>query len=74
MLRLWGGGQYELDSFYDLCDELGLMLWHDFPFANSIYSGTADFLENVVLEVKENLRRIRTHPSVVFYCGNNEIL
>jgi beta-mannosidase len=73
MLRVWGGGHYELDLFYDLADRMGLMLWHDFMFANSLYPPTQDFLKNVKEEVTEQLQRLRNHPSIVFWCGNNEI-
>jgi beta-mannosidase len=73
MIRLWGGGHYELDYFYELCDRLGLMIWHDFMFANTLYPIDQEFLDNVIAEVTENVKRVRNHPSVVFWCGNNEI-
>ncbi|WFB59939.1 glycoside hydrolase family 2 protein [Paenibacillus sp. BR1-192] len=73
MLRVWGGGIYEEDVFYDLCDEYGLMVWQDFMFACSMYPGDEAFLENVRLEAEENLVRLRNHPSIVLWCGNNEI-
>lgn len=73
MLRVWGGGIYEQDAFYELCDEYGLMVWQDFMFACSMYPGDEDFLENVRLEAEENVRRLRNHPSIVLWCGNNEI-
>ena len=74
MLRVWGGGHYELYKFYELCDEKGIMLWHDFMFANTLYPVTNTFLENVQEEIIENVKRLRNHASVVFWCGNNEIL
>jgi beta-mannosidase len=73
MLRVWGGGHYELDEFYDIADRMGLMLWHDFMFANTLYPPTKDFLVNVKEEAMQQLRRLRNHPSIVFWCGNNEI-
>lgn len=73
MIRLWGGGWYETDIFYQLCDKLGIMVWHDFPFANSLYPADYDMLSNIIAETRDNLRRIRNHPAVVFFNGNNEI-
>jgi beta-mannosidase len=73
MLRVWGGGIYEDDRFYDLADELGLLVWQDFMFACSMYPGDAAFLENVRLEAIENVRRLRNHPSLALWAGNNEI-
>lgn len=72
MLRIWGGGRYEADVFYDLCDELGLMLWHDFMFAEGPYLTTPGYLENVRAEVRSVARRLRHHPSIALWCGNNE--
>jgi beta-mannosidase len=72
MLRVWGGGIYEDDKFYDLCDELGLLVWQDFMFGCSLYPGDKDFLENVRQEAIENVRRLRNHPSVAIWAGNNE--
>lgn len=74
MIRLWGGGHYELDRFYEICDQLGIMVWHDFMFANTLYPTDEAFLENVKEEVRENVKRVRNHACVVFWCGNNEIL
>ncbi|MGN7360154.1 beta-mannosidase [Paenibacillus sp. SAF-054] len=73
MLRVWGGGIYEQDVFYDLCDEYGLMVWQDFMFACSMYPGDEPFLNNVRAEAEENVKRLRNHPSIVLWCGNNEI-
>ncbi len=73
-IRLWGGGIYEQEDFYDLCDELGLCIWHDFMFACSTYpSFDRDFMANVAVEVRQNIARIRHHPSIALWCGNNEI-
>jgi beta-mannosidase len=73
MLRVWGGGIYEDDQFYALCDELGILVWQDFMFACSMYPGDAPFIENVRQEAIENVRRLRNHPSLALWAGNNEI-
>ena len=73
MLRVWGGGIYEDDRFYELCDELGILVWQDFMFACSMYPGDAPFIENVRQEAIENVRRLRNHPSLALWAGNNEI-
>ena len=73
MLRVWGGGIYESDYFYDLCDSLGMMVWQDFMFAGGMYPGTVEFMDNVREEVKQQILRLKKHPSIVLWCGNNEI-
>ncbi|MCR4440033.1 MAG: hypothetical protein QHJ34_11405 [bacterium] len=73
MLRVWGGGVYEDETFYRLCDELGLMVWQDFMFSCSQYPGDAAFLENVRQEAICQVKRLRHHPCIVLWCGNNEM-
>lgn len=73
MIRVWGGGVYEKDLFYDLCDENGLLVWQDFMFAGSLYPSDAEFMANVKQEIKENIIHLRNHPSIALWCGNNEI-
>lgn len=73
MIRVWGGGIYESDLFYSLCDENGLLVWQDFMFACSMYPGNSEFLENVSIELEENIVRLRNHASIALWCGNNEI-
>ncbi len=73
MLRVWGGGIYENDLFYDLCDRYGILVWQDLMFACSMYPGDSAFVENVVQEVEEQAIRLRNHPSMALWCGNNEI-
>ncbi len=73
-LRLWGGGRYEEDELFDACDELGVCVWLDFKFACSTYPGfDKAFIDNVKLEARDNLKRLRHHPSIAVLCGNNEI-
>ena len=73
MLRVWGGGFYEEDLFYDLCDEMGILVWQDFMFACSMYPGNENFLQKVKAEAEYNVVRLRQHPSIALWCGNNEI-
>ncbi|HLO58526.1 MAG TPA: glycoside hydrolase family 2 protein [Bacteroidales bacterium] len=72
MLRVWGGGIYESDLFYDLCDELGLMVWQDFAFAIYHMPDYKEFYESIQKELGDNITRLRNHPSIVLWCGNNE--
>lgn len=72
MIRVWGGGQFEHDSFYDACDRLGLLIWHDFMFACSTYPSTEAFLSSVAAELAYQIPRLQTHPSIALWCGNNE--
>lgn len=74
MIRVWGGGYYESDRFYDMCDELGLLVWQDFNFACSPYPfNDEEFLQEVFAEVKDNVLRIKNHASLCLWAGNNEI-
>ncbi len=73
MLRVWGGGIYEADYFYDLCDSLGIMVWQDFMFAGGMYPGDVGFIQNVHEEVKYQINRLKHHSRIVLWCGNNEI-
>ncbi len=72
MVRIWGGGWYEQDSFYDLCDELGIMVWQDFMMACALYPDTAEFLEELKAEARYQVRRLHARPSIVLWCGDNE--
>ena len=72
MIRHWGGGYYETDEFYSICDELGIMVWQDFMFGNDWQPGTYDFKLNIEAEADDQVRRLRNHPSIVVWCGNNE--
>ena len=73
MLRIWGGGIYQSGTFYDVCDEMGILIWQDFMFACNQYPGDEAFLENVRHEAIDNVRRLRNHPSIALWCGNNEM-
>lgn len=73
MLRVWGGGIYEDDIFYDLCDENGILVWQDFMFACALYPSNKEFLDNVNTEVIQTVKRLRNHPCIALWCGNNEI-
>lgn len=72
MLRIWGGGQYETDSFYNACDEKGILIWQDFMFACGMYPGDSTFLTNVALEAEEQVKRLSSHACIALWCGNNE--
>jgi beta-mannosidase len=72
IIRIWGGGYYETQEFYQLCDEMGIMVWQDFMFGNPWQPGTYSFKQNVAQEVEDQLKRLRNHPSIVLWCGNNE--
>jgi beta-mannosidase len=74
MIRVWGGGQYESEDFYDLCDEKGLMVWHDFMFSCSTYPASPEFLASVEQEAVYQVKRLRDHACVALWCGNNEDL
>lgn len=73
-IRVWGGGFYEKDIFYYLCDLYGILIWQDCMFACSTYPATPDFLSNVRAEIKHQVRRLSHHPSLAIWCGNNENL
>ncbi|OYU96621.1 MAG: beta-mannosidase [Bacteroidetes bacterium B1(2017)] len=73
MLRVWGGGVYGSDEFYKACDENGILVWQDFMFACAMYPGDSAFLNNVAHEVSDQVIRLRNHPSLAVWCGNNEI-
>ena len=72
MIRHWGGGYYETDEFYQICDELGIMVWQDFMFGNDWQPGAYSFREQVTKEAEYQVTRLRNHPSIVLWCGNNE--
>jgi beta-mannosidase len=73
MVREWGGGYYESDDFYDICDELGIMVWQEFMFGGDMVPGDVAFQENVRQEAIDQIERLRDHPSIVIWCGNNEV-
>jgi beta-mannosidase len=73
MVRVWGGGYYPDDAFFEACDELGIMVWQDFMFACAMYPGDPEFLQNVAEEVNYQIPRIASHPSVTIFNGNNEV-
>ncbi|MFL5753624.1 MAG: glycoside hydrolase family 2 protein, partial [Bacteroidia bacterium] len=72
MLRVWGGGIYENDEFYNSCDEYGLLVWQDLMFACAMYPGDSAFVKNVREEITEQVLRLQSHPSIALWCGNNE--
>ena len=73
MIRFWGGGVYEDDRFFELADEKGILLWQDFMFACTMYPSDDAFLANVAKEADYNIKRLRNHPSLAIWCGNNEV-
>lgn len=74
MIRVWGGGRYEPNWFYDMCDELGLLVWQDFMFSCNLYPADAAFLEEVKTEVEETVLRLNHHASIALWCGDNELV
>ncbi len=73
LVRVWGGGYYPDDFFYDICDELGLLVWQDLAYACAVYDLTEDFERSIRLETEQNVKRLRHHASLALICGNNEI-
>jgi beta-mannosidase len=73
MVREWGGGFYEYDDFYDICDELGILVWQEFSFGGDMVPGDVAFQDNVRDEAIDQIKRLRDHPSIVIWCGNNEV-
>ncbi len=73
MLRVWGGGIYEEDIFYQLCDQYGILVWQDFMFAGALYPADSEFLKNVEEEVRYQVKRLRKYDCIALWCGNNEI-
>lgn len=73
MLRVWGGGVYPSDDFFNICDSLGILVWEDFMYAGSMYPYDEAFLENVEIEAVEQVKRLASHPSLALWCGGNEI-
>ncbi|MCR5413552.1 MAG: glycoside hydrolase family 2 protein [Kiritimatiellae bacterium] len=74
MIRVWGGGQYEKDVFYDICDELGLLVWHDMMCSCAVYPAEEWFLDEIRRELSHQLRRLKDHASIAMWCGDNECL
>ena len=73
MLRVWGGGIYPSDDFFNICDSLGIMVWEDFMYAGTMYPYDEDFLNNAKMEALEQVKRLASHPSLALWCGGNEI-
>lgn len=71
-IRVWGGAVYPDDEFFDLCDEYGILIWQDLMFACALYPMSEEFADNICKEVKDNVIRLRNHPSLMLWCGNNE--
>lgn len=74
MLRVWGGGQYEKDFFYEICDELGLLVWQDLMFSCSLYPSTKEFIESVENEIAYQAKRLRDYACLAIWCGDNEVI
>lgn len=74
MLRVWGGGQYESDVFYELCDEFGLLVWQDMMFACALYPSTPEFIDDVEQELVYQIRRLKEHTCIALWCGDNEVI
>lgn len=74
MIRVWGGGQYEPDYFYELCDELGILIWHDFMFSCMSYPSNRQFLDDVRVEITQQVRRLSHHACIALWCGDNEVI
>lgn len=72
MIRVWGGGLYESEDFYDICDEIGLMVWQDFTYACALYPEDDAFVAAAAAEARTAVRRLRNHASLALWCGNNE--
>jgi beta-mannosidase len=72
-IRVWGGGYYPSDTFYEICDRLGLIVWQDLMYACNVYDLTREFEENIIEETRDNVKRIRHHASLGLWCGNNEL-
>ncbi len=72
-LRVWGGGYYPSDTFYDLCDRYGIIVWQDLMYACNVYELTTEFEDNIIEETKDNVRRLKHHASLGLWCGNNEM-
>ncbi|MBR5421070.1 MAG: glycoside hydrolase family 2 protein [Lachnospiraceae bacterium] len=72
-LRVWGGGYYPSDAFYDMCDEAGILIWQDLMFACNIYELTPSFEKSILAETRDNVARLRHHACLALWCGNNEI-
>jgi beta-mannosidase len=74
MIRIWGGGQYEPDWFYEICDELGILIWHDFMFSCMSYPSNREFLDDVRTEITQQVRRLGHHACIALWCGDNEVI